>query len=409
MNHLSPQSCLSFHTRGIYLFYLLFLLSIPLAGTPNFDIPSTYFTNIDNGGSIGYNQTICFGETPTEIQSLASASGGNAGLEVEYLWLQSIPGIQDWTAIDGATNATYDPGVLSQTTAFMRCARRMGFDNFTGESNVILITVKAPPIVSILSAPTFGVAGDALNFEASYLPFVSYTWNFGDNSTAEGRSVSHIYNFGNAYEVTLTLEDSFTGCSITIPVQVLTILGPLPVEMAYFKANALHDELVDLEWATENEENNAFFIVQHSDDGTSFRTLDVQQGKGTSNTFTAYHFQHDTPIIGQNYYRLKQVDFDGKYVFSEVIEVSIQKENAIAVTAYPNPFVETIHLRLKEPSHLPVMVSIFNTNHQEVKQAILPAFEAKVSVPMENLPSGLYIVKVKARTFHSSHSIYKAD
>ncbi|MCB0574285.1 MAG: hypothetical protein KDC61_06945, partial [Saprospiraceae bacterium] len=98
--------------------------------------------NVLNAGVVCCNQTICEGDTPALLYNVQSPSGGSG--PIEYQWLQLLqmgPAPPTWVAIPGATNETYQPGPLSQTSYFMRCARREGCVTFL-ESNIITITVQ---------------------------------------------------------------------------------------------------------------------------------------------------------------------------------------------------------------------------------------------------------------------------
>lgn len=101
----------------------------------------TICENITHPGSICCNQTICEGETPDLIVNSLSPSGGSG--PIEYIWMQfiSIGGAPpNWEPIPGSTSSSYQPGPLFETTRFMRCARRVGCDDWH-ESNWVIITV----------------------------------------------------------------------------------------------------------------------------------------------------------------------------------------------------------------------------------------------------------------------------
>ncbi|MEL6924775.1 MAG: SdrD B-like domain-containing protein, partial [Bacteroidota bacterium] len=99
--------------------------------------------NIENGGEIGEDQTICPGATPDKICATTLPSGG-AG-NIEYLWMFSTSdGPFDpntWTMVENSNMECYDPGPLFETTYFILCSRRAGCDAYTGESNIVTITV----------------------------------------------------------------------------------------------------------------------------------------------------------------------------------------------------------------------------------------------------------------------------
>ena len=94
--------------------------------------------NVTSAGVIGNEQENCEGFDPDAITSISLPSGG-IGI-VEYVWLKRFPG-QAYSQISGANGSTYDPGFITQTTEFRRCARRNGCTSFVGESNWISMGV----------------------------------------------------------------------------------------------------------------------------------------------------------------------------------------------------------------------------------------------------------------------------
>jgi hypothetical protein len=94
----------------------------------------------------------------------------------------------------------------------------------------------------------------------------------------------------------------------------------LPVQLTEFKGNCDQGH-IDLEWQTASESNNDYFILQKSPDGVQFTTLDIIQGHGNSNNIINYAYADDQIVQTTNYYRLKQVDYDGASQLSAVIAV----------------------------------------------------------------------------------------
>ena len=81
-----------------------------------------------------------------------------------------------------------------------------------------------------------------------------------------------------------------------------------------------------LEWATDWELNNDYFEVQRSSDRTLFSSIGEVKGVGNSQTKQEYSFIDDYPLTSINYYRLKQIDFDGGYEYSPIIEIAIEEK-----------------------------------------------------------------------------------
>lgn len=111
---------------------------------------------------------------------------------------------------------------------------------------------------------------------------------------------------------------------------------PLPIELVDFKGKYVNNQSV-LSWVTASEKDNDYFILERSEDAHEFTQIGKIDGAGNSNSFLNYQFIDAKPINQVAYYRLKQVDFDGQYSYSQVIALrSNQKINA-EIKAYPNP------------------------------------------------------------------------
>ncbi len=110
-------------------------------------------------------------------------------------------------------------------------------------------------------------------------------------------------------------------------------IGVLPVELVQFEA-LQRNETVKLFWLTASEQNNSGFEVQGSKNGLSWNKLGFVTGNGTTQQQNSYEFTDLNPTFGNNYYRLKQIDFDGKFKFSEVAVVNFSTDEIIV---YPNP------------------------------------------------------------------------
>ncbi len=402
-----PSIC---NAKWTALFFLIFATAFPSDLPANPDIISStnlkFFTNITSGGSIIVDQTICFGEDPSELTSSAPASGGNNSLPIEYLWLKSVPGVSGWEPISGATGQNYDPPALNQTTAFMRCARRMGFPNYTGESNPIIITVLSSPFALIIEAPMEGNDGDVLTFAASDYPFATYSWDFGDGTILNGTSVDHVYNFGGTYTVVLTVTDNFTGCSYVTSTEIF-ILGPLPVELGYFYGEPNEDKEVILFWYTEREEENNYFEILKSVDGEKFEVIGIVEGQGNSDLGTAYKYTDDIPFIGVNYYQLRQIDFSGEFSFSPVIAIGVEKEGLEEYTLYPNPATDKLNIRFRDTYEEEMLISIFDVNRKLVKQFHLPAQTIKSNFDIADISPGVYSINIHSRRIRANSLFVK--
>ena len=190
--------------------------------------------------------------------------------------------------------------------------------------------------------------------------------------------------------------------------------NPLPIELIYFKAK-LENSIVKLSWATASEINNDYFSVERSSDAIHFEEIVRQKGVRNS-TFTLFYSDKDeNPISGNNYYRLKQTDFDGNFTYSDIDVVSnkLGTENNSDIeilSVVPNPFDEGIKLNFS--ARIPVEVSLMLINssgsvvaHDKIVSVI--GYNNYEFENFSNLSSGIYYVTLICNNQKISRKIIK--
>ncbi len=115
----------------------------------------------------------------------------------------------------------------------------------------------------------------------------------------------------------------------------------LPVKLIDFQVKVNDSNKVDIFWSTATEINNDFFIVERSIDGVSFEKFAIVDGTGNSTTTQYYETSDPNPYAGINYYRLKQVDFDGTTTYSAIRTATINIDGLLQL--YPNPMSNVLH------------------------------------------------------------------
>lgn len=132
----------------------------------------------------------------------------------------------------------------------------------------------------------------------------------------------------------------------------------LPVSYTFLKGLLVKEE-IHLLWQTASEMNNQGFDIQRSVNARDWRSIGFSPGKGTVAELTDYLFIDEAPSPGLNYYRLKQIDFDGSHDFSETVVVNYYNSDAW-ISVFPNPSDGRFHLQVDTPSGQPIGIRVFD-------------------------------------------------
>lgn len=167
----------------------------------------------------------------------------------------------------------------------------------------------------------------------------------------------------------------------------IEIIAPLPVELISFTGTKINQGTA-LSWQTASEINNEGFAVERSQDGDHWTKIGFVRGNGNMTDVTDYDFFDTTPTIGTNYYRLKQIDFNGRVEYSNVVVITFD-ELKNQFTAYPNPVKEVLYLDIN-PDLDQVEIQLFNTNGQ----MLWSHSGAVQQIPFDTYTPGLYFLKM---------------
>ena len=159
----------------------------------------------------------------------------------------------------------------------------------------------------------------------------------------------------------------------------------LPVDLISFQAEKLDDQVKVL-WVTASEINHDFFEVQHAVDGVNFTTVDKVSGINSRSNISSYQSYHDNPSHGFNYYRLKQVDLDGSYSFSEI--VSVRYGEGVNPVAYPNPVSNTIYFNDLDGGEYEI--------YSQLGKLLDKGSISALGVDVSDLASGVYYITMRS-------------
>jgi Secretion system C-terminal sorting domain len=163
----------------------------------------------------------------------------------------------------------------------------------------------------------------------------------------------------------------------------------LPITLLNFTAQKDGNTSL-LQWKVANETNNAYFSVEHSSDGTNFQSIGQVAGHGTISTEQKYQFTDNNPIKGLNYYRLKQVDYDGNYTYSNVVAVTFENVSDI-FKSFPNPAVNVVYLTLPSSTAKSV-INVFDLNGKKVLEKQISSNAVSQTLDVSTLAAGVYHV-----------------
>lgn len=174
----------------------------------------------------------------------------------------------------------------------------------------------------------------------------------------------------------------------------------IPVELTSFTANVNDLGQVILNWATATETNNQGFEIERRTETSEYRTIGYVEGFGTTTEPKNYNYLDQTVEQGINYYRLKQVDFDGTFSYSDEVEVDVTGPLAFNLQQnYPNPFNPSTNIKYSIAESGIVRLSIYNLVGEEVAILVNGYKQAgfyETTFDASKLPSGTYIYKLQS-------------
>jgi len=175
---------------------------------------------------------------------------------------------------------------------------------------------------------------------------------------------------------------------------------PIPVELTSFTGNVNNLGQVILNWETATEVNNKGFEIERRTETSEYSTVGFVAGYGTTTEPRSYIYTDVTAENGINYYRLKQVDFNGTYEYSSEIEVEINGPLTFDLAQnYPNPFNPSTSIKYSVPESGNIRLSVLNIVGEEVAvlaEGFRQAGSFEVTFDASNLSTGVYLYKLQS-------------
>ena len=265
----------------------------------------------------------------------------------------------------------------------------------TGDYDAMTVQIVLGKIaVSILVNATGDGTGSALSTTGPMGELIcTVTLNITNQSATALASWDIINSTMLAFNPLFTVTNNYVG----------SFDNPLPVELSSFAAKMYDQDKVKLNWKTQTEVNNFGFDVERQATNGQWEKVGFVNGNGNSNSPKDYTYIDNNLIGGSKFlYRLKQVDNDGQFAYSDAVEVEVVPNEFDLSQNYPNPFNPTTTIKFSVPKQTQLKINIYNMLGellQTVSEGIYEAGYYSVNVDASNLPSGMYIYRIESNEF----------
>jgi len=403
ISNTSPASLIGYSTTaGDIKNYIEGKLSRNVAGTANYYFPiglEPGFAGADGMASFELRAT---GAASQRINSYLS--NGQTALAVPQIYcdIGDYPnagsGTQPWSNCDGGPDGLYDFAHLDVEISHEWVVENEGAD-FTYDLELYPgsgLDDTAPTVGSTCGAPfhlRFVAKDGALMSGSSIGPVISAPLPFSSSNFPIGYDLCPpaTKQQGNV----ITGQNSFSTFRIHGATNTETAL---PVELVSLDAYGVDSRYIQVDWNTASEINNAGFELERSTDGVRFQFVSWTEGHGTTAFPRNYGFADDDVVAGVTYYyRLKQVDLDGTFSYSSIVDARLEDVQADEMTLFPNPVSDvTPVVQYFAAKDFEAGLFIVNAVGQEVKREKLffnRGFN-RIDLPTDALAAGTYWVSI---------------
>jgi len=285
------------------------------------------------------------------------------------------------------------PYVTNNTAWFTFCAAVAGTWRVT-LNNVSACRLAAPN--SGVQATVFTGTSSALVFNqttdaaAPYQVAVGQTWTSTTFTVAAGSCafVSVDGFAGDECNYSLTLTNMSGGCVL------------LATKISKFEAKQLL-ETIKLNWEIAQQENTTSYFIERSSDAINFTTIgEIAAAANSSDDISAYSFIDNAPQNGHNYYRLRQVFFDGTDALSKLVVVEYEDLKQPGINVFPNPAFFDLTVDWQHVGNEPILVNIKDFSGKDVFNEQVAATEGvnNLKISTNSLPKGMYILRIQNDT-----------
>ncbi len=298
------------------------------------------------GNAMQATGTATFSSLPSGIY-YATATGTGSGGSI---------GISGIDTIATPVPTGLDTGLITATTAQLKWTPVSCAKYFT-------VQYKVAGAATWITIVTKGnTSSDTLT---GLLAATKYVWQIASVDSANGITLNGVYS----------VTDTFMTTSV------------LPVTLINFTAKPAGN-IVQVNWQTVNETNSKYFEVLRSSDGIAFSAVGTVSAFGNSTLQHQYSFNDNSPLKGTNYYRLRQIDNDGRYADSKTISISFNGSSLFVL--YPNPAVDVVHLNFSTSASS--TITVYDMNGKALLQKIISDGSSSQNLNVSSFAAGIYTI-----------------
>jgi hypothetical protein len=361
-------------------------------------------------GDVGTNDGLTTGFNPLQVIGMihpipdASTNACGTALVVVYNYLNLIP-----TDIELKYPAQLGNGlVLTPHTYIMNAAAHLtGNLTLNAEGNADAVFV-----INIQGALTTSTYANVILLNGTQAKNVFWKVNgavtISDYSVFKGTIVSKdgAISLNTGVDLqgrALTTAGLFLTAAVNVVIPPNTCNLLLPVSWLSFTAEKSTNAAVVLKWSTANEINNNHFVIQRSSDGANFTTLSKVAAGINNNSNQSYTYADVKAMDGNNFYRLQQVDNDGNFKYSAIVQV---KMSNVSWSVYPNP-ASTVTSVLVRSNLTNASFTLVDNNGKVVYQRSKVKINAGefIDIPVSNIARGIYMLNIKTDKVNKTEKI----
>ncbi len=401
VNASSPVTDISGLINGVYLFQLKVTDNNNAIGVDTIQITVNIAANIPPVADAGQDIIIT---SPASTVSLKGAASDADGTILSYLWTK-ISGPPSFYIVNATSPATAITGLVPAAYSF---ELKVTDNNGATAKDTIQVTVIIPgniaPIANAGKDQALSLPKSTLKLNGSGTDpdgtIVTYLWTqiSGPSSGSIGNanfpatSVSTLAQGFYSFELMVIDNNGAVGRDT---MDVTVIPASLPLKLLSFSGSVQNDN-VALAWETTNEKNVLGFDIEGMTAGT-WDKIGFVPSSSTNVLSNHYYLNDSFPIIGLNYYRLKIIDIDGKFVYSDIISVEVTPEKNLIYQNFPNPFSKFTNIKFQIAEEKSVKIIVYNAIGIQVAVLVNEIKKPgvyQVQWNAENVAQGNYYYKV---------------